>query len=576
MHHSSGSGSSDWAARLLALGLLAFFFLFLIFPVSHLLKGAFFDEQGFTFSHFTLLFENPLLRGALAQSLLLALLTTVLVSVLAFATAHLMTKFDFCGKTLFAGLLLLPMVLPPFVGAIGLRQLFSKFGSINLVLMQIGWIPENEPIDWLGENSLAGMVILQTINLHPILYLNLAAAMANVDPSLLEAARNMGASGWRVFRTITLPLAMPGYFAGAILVFIGSFTDLGTPLIFGVSQVIPVQLFDSLSELQGNPQAYALVALVLLFSLGLFFLGRRTVGKHRHEMFARSQSPASGQPLRGWAAACVTTGLAMFIIFSLLPHVAVVLQSFAGRWIMTTLPDSWTLGHYGEVLGHPLTASSIRNSLVFSSLSACLDLLLGVAIAWILTRHRVPGAWLLDALAMVPLALPGIVLAFGYVASFDISDKNFPLLNRWLDPRENPSLLLVAGYAVRRLPYIVRIAVAGFQQSSVTLEEASSSLGARPWTTLRRITLPLIGANLIAGTILTFAFAMLEVSDSLILAMNEDFFPITKTIWVLMGRIDPASGAVACALGVLGMALLGSALVAASLLLGKRFGQLFR
>jgi iron(III) transport system permease protein len=126
------------------------------------------------------------------------------------------------------------------------------------------------------------------------------------------------------------------------------------------------------------------------------------------------------------------------------------------------------------------------------------------------------------------------------------------------------------------LPYIVRSAYAGFQQTSTTLEEASANLGASPWRTLRRITLPLVMANLIAGTILTFSFAMLEVSDGLILAMKEKYFPITKMIYQLMGRIDPNAASVACALGVVGMVLLTVSLLVAGRLLGKKMGQLFR
>jgi len=146
----------------------------------------------------------------------------------------------------------------------------------------------------------------------------------------------------------------------------------------------------------------------------------------------------------------------------------------------------------------------------------------------------------------------------------------------WLNPRENPTLLLIVSYSVRRLPYIVRSAYAGFQQTSVTLEEASANLGASPWRTLWRITLPLVMANLVAGTILTFAFAMLEVSDSLILAMREQYFPITKMIYALLGRIEPNAPAVACALGVVGMGLLAASLLVAGRLLGRRLGQLFR
>jgi iron(III) transport system permease protein len=272
----------------------------------------------------------------------------------------------------------------------------------------------------------------------------------------------------------------------------------------------------------------------------------------------------------------IWTLLLAVILVALLPHVMVIVQSFAERWFFSIAPTDWTLASYGDVFRHGLTGSSIRNSLFYSSLSAMLDLVLGVIIAWLLTRRRIPLAGLLDALAMLPLALPGIVIAFGYVAAFDIDGRQHPWLDRVLDPRTNPTLLLIISYSVRRLPYIVRSAYAGFQQTSVTLEEASANLGASPLRTLRRITLPLVMAHLIAGTILTFSFAMLEVSDGLILAMTERYYPITKMIYQLMGRIEPNAPSVACALGVVGMVILTASLLVAGRLLGRKLGQLFR
>lgn len=555
---------------LLFLGGLALFFgAFLLYPVGYLLKGAFFADGRFTLEYFRLLLASPLQREALANSTVIALLTTALTTLLTLPLAHVFTRFRFAGKTWLASLLLVPMIMPPFVGAIGLSQLLAKYGSLNLLLMRAGWMDPAQPIDWLGNGGFWGIVILQVLSLYPIMYLNVAAAMANIDPALREAAQNLGASGWKLFRSVTLPLILPGWFAGAIIVFIWAFTDLGTPLIFGFSKVVPVQIFDSISELNTNPQGYALVVLVLVLVLALFLISKKVLAGRRYEMIARghtlgAESDASERRQFGiWLFA---GGL---IAIALLPHLAVVLQSFSGRWFFTVLPEQWTTGHYGEVFSHTLTASSIRNSLLYSSLSAFIDLILGVVIAWLLTRRRIPFAGLLDALAMLPLALPGIVLAFGYVAGFD---WDIP----WLNPRENPTLLLVISYSVRRLPYIVRAAYAGFQQTSVTLEEASANLGASPLRTLRKITLPLVAANLVAGTILTFSFAMLEVSDGLILAMREQFFPITKMIYQLMGRIEPAAPALACALGVIGMVILMTSLVLAGRLLGKRMGQLFR
>lgn len=554
--------------------LLAFFGAFLFYPVSLSLKNAFVVEGRFTLRYFELLLSSPLQRESLINSFLIALLTTVLTTGLTLPLAWLMTRFDFRGKALLSGLLLVPMIMPPFVGAIGLRQLLARYGSVNLLLMDLGVLRPDGPIDWLGQGGFWGIVVLQVLNLYPIMFLNVSAAMANIDPAMREAAQNLGAGGGRLFRTVTLPLILPGYFAGAIIVFIWAFTDLGTPLIFGFSRVVPVQIFDAVNEINTNPLGYALVVFVLLLTVALFVVSKRVLAGKRYEMLARGHTAGHEsratfrQTLAIWAA------LGGLILVALLPHLAVIVQSFAQRWFFNVLPGQWTTANYGELVGHGLTASSIRNSLFYSGFSAALDLVLGVIIAWLLTRRRIPLAGLLDALAMLPLALPGLVLAFGYVAGFDNFKNKW--LNEYLNPRNNPTLLLIISYSVRRLPYIVRSAYAGFQQTSVTLEEASANLGASPFRTLRKITLPLVMANLIAGTILTFSFAMLEVSDGLILAMREQFYPLTKMIYSVMGRIDPNSPGVACALGVVGMVILTASLLVAGSILGKKMGQLFR
>ncbi len=557
-----------WTLAFLGL-LVAFFVAFLVYPVAFMLRRAFGAGREFTFEYFGLLLDSPLQREALVNSLAIAALTTLATTLLALPLAHWMTRYQFRGKALLGGLILVPMIMPPFVGAIGLKQLLARFGSVNLALMNLGLLPPDKPIDWLGAGGFWGIVILQILSLYPIMFLNVSAAMANIDPALREAAQNLGAGGWRLFRTVTVPLILPGWFAGAIIVFIWAFTDLGTPLIFGFSRVVPMQIFDSITELNTNPMGYALVVFVLGLVLTLFLASKRVLAGRRYEMIARGHTAGAETPASARQTALIWVAFGGVIGLALLPHLAVVVQSLSERWFFSVLPSAWTTANYGEVFGQGLTGTSIRNSLFYASFSAGLDLVLGVVIAWLLTRRRIPFANVLDALAMLPLALPGLVLAFGYVAGFDFKIS-------WLNPRDNPTLLLIVSYSVRRLPYIVRSAYAGFQQTSVTLEEASANLGASPWRTLRRITLPLVMANLVAGTILTFSFAMLEVSDSLILAMRDQYAPITKMIYNLLGRIEPDAPSVACALGVVGMVILSASLLIAGRILGKKMGQLFR
>jgi iron(III) transport system permease protein len=455
------------------------------------------------------------------------------------------------------------MVLPPFVGAIGMRQLLARFGSINLLLLQMGVI--DQPIDWLG-SGFWGVVILEVLHLYPIMYLNLAAALANVDPSLEEAARNMGASGFRLFWTVTFPLMLPGYFAGAIIVFIWAFTDLGTPLVFEYRELIAVQIFNMVTDLHQNPMGYAFVVAVMVLTLFFFYLSKRLIGGRRYEMLARGHV-TSGVQTASPALTVMIYGVVLGIsALALIPHMGVFLTSISSRWFLTVLPTEYTLRFYREIFSHDLTLSSIRNSLLLSSLSTLVDIILGVTIAYLLARKRLPGKDVLDALAMLPLALPGLVIAFGYIAAFSATP---------LDARINPVPLLVIAYSVRRLPYMVRAAYAGFQQSSVALEEAAMNLGANPIKTLYQITFPLVFANLVAGAVLSFSFAMLEVSDSLILALKEEYYPITKAIYALLNRI--ADGPyIASAMGMLGLLLLGGSLFIAGRFFGRRMGELFR
>jgi len=171
---------------------------------------------------------------------------------------------------------------------------------------------------------------------------------------------------------------------------------------------------------------------------------------------------------------------------------------------------------------------------------------------------------------MLPLAVPGLVLAFGYIS---LSSEGQPL--SFLNPAVDPTILLVMAYAVRRLPYVVRSAAAGLEQTSVAFEEAAQNLGATPLRVWMRVTIPLLSANLLAAGVLAFSFAMLEVSDSLLLAQRQQHYPITKAIYELFLLLGEGRY-VAAALGVWAMAFLGLALLAANRLLGRRLGVIFR
>jgi iron(III) transport system permease protein len=363
---------------------------------------------------------------------------------------------------------------------------------------------------------------------------------------------------------------MPGLFAGGTIVFIWSFTELGTPLIFDYAQVTSVQIFYGLKDIGGNPFPYALVAVMLAASVALYALSKALFGRAGHAMMAKATHSAGPRALPRPAAWACTALFAGVTFIAVLPHLGVVLVAFSRDWYGTVLPQNYTLDNFALALGHDLTVPAIANSLKFASIATVIDVILGIAIAYVVVRSKLAGRQLLDFLAMLPLAVPGLVLAFGYLAMSQ-EGKFFSFLN----PVRDPTILLIIAYSVRRLPYVVRSAIAGFQQTSETLEEAAQNLGCPPLKSLVKITLPLIAANLIAGGLLAFAFAMLEVSDSLILAQKQLYYPITKAIMELFQLLGDGKF-LASALGVWAMVFLGVTIVGLSLLLGKKLGAIFR
>ncbi len=555
----------------------AFLVLGLAVPLSGTVRSAFSDGGSFSTTHIVQVFRDPAERSRLLTSLSLAGVSTLATLLLSLPLAWLSARADWPGKRWLSPLLLLPMIAPPFVGAIGMKRLLTHFGMINRVLLAGGLI--SAPVDFLGSAKFWGVAVMEVLHLYPIMYLNLAAALANIDPSMEEASYSLGAGRLRTFRKVTLPLAFPGLFAGASIVFIWAFTDLGTPLIFDYGGVVSKKIYDMVADERVNPAGHALTLVVLVISALLFWMGRRALRSRAmlSKVAARAEPRRLGRA-GAIGASCLFLGVAGL---ALLPHAAVVLTSLADRWFLTALPESYGLQHLATAYSHELVASGVRNSLFYSLGSTLITLVLGLAAALLVVRGGGRGGSILDALMMVPLAVPGLVLAFGFLGTYSGigaapgAPDWLRVLGSAIDPRKNPTALLILAYAVRRIPLVFRSATAGLEQCPHVLEEASYSLGASPTRTIWRVTLPLIGANLAAGAILAFSYAMLEVSDSMILALDKAYYPITKVIYTLFGRIGDGEG-VASAMGLLAMALLAVSLISAGAYLGRRMGEMFR
>ena len=547
------------------------FAIFFAWPIWQIIKGGFLDGNGdFTFAYFQAVFTNRIYVTSILNSALIGVMTTSLALLIALPLAYFSDKYEFPCKKILTTVVLLPIMLPPFVGAIGVQQIFGTHGVLNMFLMKCGLIDINNLIDWLGNYRFSGICIINALSLYPILYLNVVSSLANIDPAMEEAAGAFGCRGLKRFFKITFPLIRPGIFAGCTLVFIWSFTELGVPLIFDYSRVASVQIFNGLKEIGNNPIPYALVSIVLVLSILFYALGKGMLGRQNFTMFAKASHSGSTRKI-GILKQLMCLFLFGGITFlALMPHIAVVLTSFSGDWYNSILPNVWTLENYKIALGHPLTIPAIQNSVIYSSFATSVALIFGIMIAFVVIRSKIRFRWVLDTVSMLPLAVPGIVMAFGYLA---MTQKG--TLIECLNPVENPTIMLIISYAVRKFPFMVRSAVSGLQQMSYTYEEAAQNLGCSPIKSSLKVTFPLIMGNLLAGGLLVFSQTMLEVSDSLLLAQKQSFYPITKAIYELMGMLGDGP-VLACALGVWAMCFLSTTIIGASICMGKSFGAIFK
>ncbi len=549
--------------RYIFMVLLALFLgAFLLLPVFTVVRS------GCEVSLFKELFLSPVYREGLLNSLNVAVVTTLMVAVISLALALLYDRFDFAGKEYCSLLMLLPMILPPFVGALGFQQLLGHYGVVNTLLENLGL----SKVDFLGgSGKFYSVCLIEALHLYPIFYLNLVTALGNIDPALDEAGANLGASKWQRFLRIRLPLLRSGFLAGGSIVLVWSFTELGTPLMFGYTRVMPVQVFDGVKELESNPLPYALVVVMLTVSALLYALMKYFLGSDGTGSAVKGNMGSRGTGLKSWKRFLPTTVFLIVAGISVLPHIALIGCAFSRRWHGSLLPEHFTLEHFDNALSNPLVLPSIVNSLRYSLLAMAVAVAVGVVIALISSRWKLRGAWILDVLSMLPLAIPGLVIAFGYLGM----TNRYAWARAIFDPIENPLWLLGIAYAVRRIPYVVRAVSSGLEQTPEELEFAARNFGAGPVRTLFKVTLPLVAANLLVGGLFAFSFSMLEVSDSLILAQKSIFYPITKALLEL-SQILGSGPASSCAFGVWAMLFLALTLASAGILLGRKIGAIFK
>src|SRR6266545_1683266 len=512
------------SAQMAALAFVALFLVaFLIVPIIRVIFVAFTDRDGtFTLVNFQDFLGTGLLREAFWNSIYVAIMTVLLASLIAVPLATILARFRFRGAALIHTLGVVPLVMPPFVGAVAMQLIYGRNGAINLMLLDCCGlrIPFME--------GLNGVIFVEALHYFPFILLNLSAALANIDSAMEESAQNLGAHGFTLFSRIVFPLALPGYVAGAALLFVKVFDDLATPLLLNVTSMLAPQAYLKITSVGiTDPMGYVISVIMIACSLGAMALSALTL---RGRDFATLQRGGGGLARRslgrtGNALAAMLIVVVLLIVLS--PHVGIFLLSIATVWSFAVLPDGFTLAHYATVARE--AGPLISNTILYCGLAGLIDVILGATLAYVVLRTRLPGRKLVEQVAMSAVAMPGLVLGIGLLRTY--YDVKLPFSGESL---ATFWFMLVIAYAVRRLPYALSAATAALQQLHVSLEEAAENLGARKFTTLSRIVVPLMTGGLLAGFVTSFATAAVELSATLLLVARNSDAPLSYGIYVYM------------------------------------------
>jgi iron(III) transport system permease protein len=524
-----------WLAGALVLG---FLLLFLVLPVGRVFYTAFVDaDGGWTFGHFSAFFDQGLMRESFFNSLYVATTSTVFAALIAVPLAYFTVRFQFRGALLIQTLGVLPLIMPPFVGAAAMQLIFGRSGSINLLLNE--YFGVSVPI----MDGLNGVIFVESIHYFPFILMNLTVALRNIDGAMEEAALNLGCTGWRLFWRVIFPLGMPGFVAGASLVFVKVFDDLGTPLVLGQTNMLAPQAYLRITQVGlEDPMGYVIAVIMIVFSITAMVMSARILVGKDYSTIQKGGASIARRELTPWGSIMAYGWIFVVLLVVLSPHIGVLLLSFAEVWSFAPLPDAYTLAHY-ETVFHD-AGGMMKNTLLYCGLAAGLDVVLGVTIAYLVMRTKLPARKWLDWAATASLAVPGIVLAIGYLRLFKgvtIPGTDTLLTSTWV--------VIMLAYAVRRLPYALRSCVAALQQVHESLEEAAESLGATKLRTIQRVVVPLMAGGILAGFVTSFITAAVELSATILLTSSESQAPMSYGIYLYMQSI--AGRGPGAALGVL-------------------------
>lgn len=503
--------------KLVSIFILCLYGLFLIYPLFKLLYNAFFAGGEFTLEYFQSFFSQKYYVKSIFNSLKVSICATALSLAIGVPLAYFYQMYEIKGKTILQVLIILCSMSAPFIGAYSWIMLLGRSGVITKFIESI--IPIRMP-NIYGFN---GILLVLSLQLYPLVFLYVSGALKNIDNSLLEAAENMGCSGFKRFFKIVIPLCMPTIIAAALMVFMRAFADFGTPLLIGEGyQTFPVIIYNSyFAETGGDHNFGAAISVIAIVITAIIFLIQKYInGKFTFTMNALH--PIERKEIHGIHYVLVNIYSWFVVAIAFLPQIYVIYTSFlktSGKIFL----KGFSLDSYRYAFTH--LTKAIPNTFIIGGLALIVVIVLAILIAYLVVRRNNLMNKVIDTVSMVPYIIPGSVVGIALVMAFNKK----PLV------LTGTMIIMIVALVIRRIPYTIRSSTATLQQISMSIEEAAISLGSSKMKAFFRITVPMMANGILSGAIMSWVTIITELSTAIIL-YNLNTITLTLATYTYVSR----------------------------------------
>ena len=486
---------------LISVLIFIFFFMFIVYPIFSILKSSIYENGAFTLENFRRFFGESYYSSTLINSLKIAVVVALCSLALGIPLAYFNTMYVLKGSTAIQIITILCSMSAPFVGAYSWILMFGRSGAITKFLSDVfGFKMPNI-------YGFAGIVIVMTTKLFPLVYLYVCGAIKNIDNSLLEASESMGVVGVKRFWKITFQLCVPSVLAVTMMVFIRALADYGTPALIGEGyRTFSVEIYKQYMGEGGNSHGFASVISVVAIAITAVFFFAQRYFANKHSFKMNALHPIQKKKAKGFYNVFIHVVSYALVAFSFLPQVYLVYCSFrkttpSGQSFI----EGYSLNNYRLFFAR--MGESVWNTLLLGGFTLIVTISIAVLISYLIVRLPSKLNNTIDTLSMLPYVIPGSVVGIALVISY--STRPLVLTGTFI--------IMVIAISIRRMPYTIRSSVATLQQIPITVEEAAESLGTTRGRTFLRITIPMMSNGIISGAILSWITILTELSTSIIL-----------------------------------------------------------